>query len=180
MEAQTFTQNNLELTYTPDKIKKGTSVGNPILRPVLSDKDLKFRIDWLGGDAVVLKLLDRIINADAAEASREAYDEKSGSFDVNKWREVLSGTNTAAETLDELRDRLQETKDNQLALVMSDDFDKSNPEQMGKLKALQADRLALEKVIADKEEANARRVANRKANEAAKAAAEANAGSVAA
>src|SRR3954469_641740 len=94
LSPQTYVSNGVELTFIPDTIKKGVSVGNPILRP--ETKSLSLTVggslsDFLGGEACVRKILERIIQQDAAAASRESYKEETGNFDLEQWKNEIAG-----------------------------------------------------------------------------------------
>jgi len=105
--------------------------------------------------------------------SREAFDEKEGNIDLKDWLSLIDGSGVAGETLDELRDRLEALRDEQETLFS--DFMLANEGEekeaiKTKLMALKKEGQAIKSTIADKEEIARKRVAQRKANEAAKAA----------
>jgi len=173
LNEQTHEKNGVKMVYIPGVITKGTSVGNPILRPALDKITRDERFQYVGGLDAVDKLVTRYINAQAAVASREAFDEKEGNIDLKDWLSLIDGSGVAGETLDELRDRLEALRDEQETLFS--DFMLANEGEekeaiKTKLMALKKEGQAIKSTIADKEEIARKRVAQRKANEAAKAA----------
>lgn len=175
LEPQTHVNNNTTVQYNPDTVKKGTSAGNPILRPDLSPLTLSVSgtlADYIGGPDKVKALLVRYVQQNAAAASREALDKDTNSIDLEDWNKLISGVSIAGETLDELRDRLDELKTQ--GLELSDEYmkDETTPERQVEIKkemqSLREERASIEKSIADKEEIGRKRVAARKANEEAK------------
>ena len=174
LETQIHEKNNVKMQYIPGVIAKGTSVGNPILRPALDKVTREDRFNYVGGLDAVDKLVSRYINAQAAVASREAFDEKEGTIDLKDWLSLIDGSGVAGETLDELRDRLDAVRDEQAALfeeyVLAEPGEQQNAIRE-KLAALKKEGQSIKTTIADKEEIARKRVAQRKANEAAKAAA---------
>lgn len=170
LTAQTHSNNSVSLEFVPDTIKKGTSVGNPILRPNLKSLNDEQLVGYIGGPEKVRKLLERYVSQNAAVASREAFDDKTATIDLEDWNKLISGVSIAGETLDELRDRLDEVKDN--ALKIADEYMESEPTRQAELKLelgkLKEEKAQLEKSIAEKEEIGKKRVAARKANELAK------------
>jgi len=173
LETQIHEKNGVKLSYIPGVISKGTSVGNPILRPDLASVSREERFNYVGGLDAVDKLVSRYINAQAAVASREAFDEKEGTIDLKDWLSLIDGSGVAGETLDELRDRLEALRDEQESLfsdfMLAEPGDAQNAIRE-KLMNLKKEGQSIKTTIADKEEIARKRVAQRKANEAAKAA----------
>jgi len=174
LTAQSHSNNNVEVVYNPDTVKKGVNNGNPILRPDL--KPLSFSasgslVDYIGGADKVKKLLERYINQNAASASNESLDEKSGTINLDNWKTLISGASIAGETLDELRERLSDVQDEQSSLAERYvELDKGTPEWTEireRMLALKEEKAGLAKSIADKEEIGRKRVAARQANKAA-------------
>ncbi len=166
---QKVVQNEVEVTFNPDKIKKGTAAGSATLRPDLSKLDLAAKIKYIGEknvDGILIQKMNSLANA----VFNASVNEDTGELDIEKWSKLIQGIAIQGETLEDLRDRLLEIGDEQRKMLL----DESIPLESirPKIKELSKEVQEIEETIQKREADFAERAAKRKATqEAAKAAA---------